>query len=106
MSAEDGDDVEAEAVDADDGGILVLVVDVRSDGPDADAHGPDENKGVELLPLSAHFRALNHFGFQLALQDGGIFLALLANLDNGYLLCHISTFLNVYILKCLWGCRH
>ena len=68
MSAEDGDDVEAEAVDADDGGILVLVVDVRSDGPDADAHGPDENKGVELLPLSAHFRALDYFGFQLALE--------------------------------------
>ena len=55
MTAEHGNDMLSRRVDADDGGVGVLVVHARGDGAHSDAKGTGEDKGVELAPLGRHF---------------------------------------------------
>ena len=59
--------MQSEAVDAHHGRVFVLVLDERGDGAHADAHGTDEHKGVELLPLPADLRTGEDNGMELAL---------------------------------------
>ena len=89
MSAEYGNGIQSETVDADHRRVLMFVLDIWGDGSYADAHGSDEDEGIVLVPLSAYLCALNDLSLQFALEQQGVFLALLANLDYRYLL-HFS----------------
>ena len=54
MSAEHGNDILPQTVDADHGRIFVLVLDIRRNGADANTHCPNEYKGIESLPKLAY----------------------------------------------------
>ena len=64
----------------------MFVLDVWSDGTDADAHGSNEDEGILPFPFLAYIRALNAFGTELSLQHGGNLASGLTNLNDGYLL--------------------
>ena len=72
----------------------MLVLDVWCNSPDADTHGTNEHKGIEVLPAFADIHATDDFAFMLlgihlTQYQAGDALALLANLYNRYLL-HFS----------------
>ena len=51
VSRKHGDDVAAGTVDADHGGVGVLVLDIGGDAAYADAHGSNEEEGVEAVEM-------------------------------------------------------
>ena len=86
VAGEDGDDVLAQRVQTQDGGVAVLVVDERGDGADTDAHGTDEDKGVEVVPARRDIGARNDFASRcLPYLLRGVRPGF-ANLYDGYLL--------------------
>ena len=93
MSREYGDGIQTHAVDTDHSWVFVFVFDIWCNGSDADAHGSDENKGIELLPLLSYLRTLDDLGFEFTLEGAGNLLPCLADLDDCYLHRHFSLFI-------------
>ena len=89
MARKDRDGVLPEAVDADHSGVFVLVLDIRCDSAHADAHGTDEDEGVEVVPALADVGAGEDTCAQFSFQFRCDFAASLADGYNGYLL-HFS----------------
>ena len=86
VSTEHRDDVLSKTVDADDGGVGVLVLDEGGNGTDADAHRSDEDESIMLSPFLADVCTLDFLGFQLLFQYGGNLVSSLTNCYNSYLL--------------------
>ena len=84
MTAEHRNDVLPKAVDAHHRRVFVLVLHERCNCPHTDAHRPDEDESIVVLPLTFHFRALDGLCAQLSLQGHGNLAARLANWYNGY----------------------
>ena len=66
--------------------IFVLVLHKGGDGSHADAHGSNEDEGIEMIPLGTYLSALDGLGVQLTLQNRGDVTACLADGDDGYFL--------------------
>ena len=90
VSAEHGNDVRSQSVDADYGRIFVLILDEGRNGAHADAHSANEHKRIEILPSLTNIRttdylALIFLGKNLTEQQARYMLALLANVYDCYL---------------------
>ena len=92
VSAEHGNDVRSQSVDADYGRIFVLILDEGRNGAHADTHSADEDKAVIFSPLPAYVSTLNPLCTKFTLESVGDILSSLTNLYNRYFL-HFSIFI-------------
>ena len=83
MTADDGDDVAAGRVDADHGRVGVLILEAGGDGADADAHGSDEDQGVEVVPAGGDVGAVEGLALRLLTDDVGHMSAAIADGYDG-----------------------
>ena len=63
----------------------MLIFDIRCDGAHTNAHRPDEDESIELLPLTTHIYTLNGFGTKFTLERLGDCTTSLADLNDCYI---------------------
>ena len=84
MTTEHGDDVLSKTVHTHHSRIRVLILNIWRNRSHTNAHSPDEDESIKLLPFIAHFRPPDGLGSKLVAQRYGNILSCLANLYNGY----------------------
>ena len=89
VTAEHGDSVQAGAVDTYHGRVGVFVVDIGCYGTHTDAHGSNEDEGIEVIPALADILSADVFPLELRKKDLGNVPAFIAYGYDGYLL-HLS----------------
>ena len=86
VSAEHGNDIQSQRVDAHYSRVFVLVFDQRGYRPHTDAHRSDKDKSIILSPHLAYVCASDGFSAQFSLEHSGCLIASLADLYYGCLL--------------------